>query len=415
MKKIIYFLVFLIIAGSIYYIYKTYGPQKEPNIKNEITVQNDFGTINKLYIYGNHLNIYGSLNLNDMEYKNIELVIYNNTDKPINCIFNKDEQNKNISFNISDLLNDGLYLDDIEKGTNSLLIKVEYEKDGNIITNYYPLKNETEYNNLTYYTLSKYNNKIIINSENDQNTLSLNVAENTEDIAYDIVLDPGHGGRDPGASNRDNTVEKTITLEISKILKEKLENMGLKVKMTREDDTYLEKYADNGRIDNMVSSHAKYGLSIHLNSHESKKMHGVELYTANNIDYTFARNIVDTIVNETKIDYSNNMGFKKYNGVYTRQFTKSEINNSTEKYPLKTTNSAYYFIIRETGGIITGAYVDGSIDANNYNKHYNSPIGIETYIIELGYIINDDDLNLIKNNKEKFATALADSIKKEIN
>ncbi len=296
---------------------------------------------------------------------------------------------------------------------NKFFIKVEYENEGNTITKYYSLKNETKYNNLTYYTLSKYNNEIIVNSENEDQTLSLNISNNTNNEIYDIAIDPGHGGRDGGAHN-ESTLEKTLTLQISEILKEKLENIGLKVLMTRQADIYLENYGDNGRIDNAISSGAKYLFSIHLNSHENKNKYGVEIYTPNNIDYTFARSIVDNIVNNTGIEYSNNMGFKKYNGVYTRQFKQTEINNSDQKYSLKTTNSAYYFMIRETGGIVTGAYVDGSIEKNEFNKHYNSAIGLESYIIELGYIINNNDLNLIVNSKDKFADAIANSIKNEL-
>ena len=62
-------------------------------------------------------------------------------------------------------------------------------------------------------------------------------------IGHTIFIDPGHGGRDPGAIYF-NIKEKDINLEISKILKEELEKEGAIVYMTREEDIdYSDKYA----------------------------------------------------------------------------------------------------------------------------------------------------------------------------
>jgi len=55
-----------------------------------------------------------------------------------------------------------------------------------------------------------------------------------------IVLDPGHGGIDNGATGVGGTLEKAIVLEFSRLLKEKLEESGLyNVHLTREDDTFI--------------------------------------------------------------------------------------------------------------------------------------------------------------------------------
>ena len=55
-------------------------------------------------------------------------------------------------------------------------------------------------------------------------------------------------------------------------------------------------------------------------------------------------------------------------------------------------------MLRETGGIATGAYVDGRNKAYGTNKFYNSNIGIEAYLLELGYINNSNDMeNLLEN------------------
>ena len=54
-----------------------------------------------------------------------------------------------------------------------------------------------------------------------------------------IVIDPGHGGNDPGKVGIDGSLEKNINLAISLYLKKELENNKYKVIMTREKDTGL--------------------------------------------------------------------------------------------------------------------------------------------------------------------------------
>ncbi|HAU35665.1 MAG TPA: N-acetylmuramoyl-L-alanine amidase, partial [Lysinibacillus sp.] len=52
-----------------------------------------------------------------------------------------------------------------------------------------------------------------------------------------IILDPGHGGKDPGTV-KGSVSEKSITLKVSTQVKQLLENAGAKVYMTRTGDTY---------------------------------------------------------------------------------------------------------------------------------------------------------------------------------
>jgi N-acetylmuramoyl-L-alanine amidase len=55
-----------------------------------------------------------------------------------------------------------------------------------------------------------------------------------------VVLDPGHGGIDPGTKSASGTTEKDVVLAFAKILKTKLEAGGrYEIHMTREDDTFL--------------------------------------------------------------------------------------------------------------------------------------------------------------------------------
>jgi N-acetylmuramoyl-L-alanine amidase len=91
-----------------------------------------------------------------------------------------------------------------------------------------------------------------------------------------VVLDPGHGGKDPGAIGRKGTKEKLITLQIAKKLKRIIsKRLGAHVLLTREKDTFvnLEK-----RVEFANTQKADLFISIHVNSHPKKTIKGVELY-----------------------------------------------------------------------------------------------------------------------------------------
>ncbi len=91
-----------------------------------------------------------------------------------------------------------------------------------------------------------------------------------------IVIDPGHGGKDPGATGPGGTLEKDITLAIAKLLKEKLEeSTEAEVLMTRTDDEYWS-LADRTAFANREK--ADIFISIHVNAARRKRAHGVETF-----------------------------------------------------------------------------------------------------------------------------------------
>jgi len=91
-----------------------------------------------------------------------------------------------------------------------------------------------------------------------------------------IVIDPGHGGKDPGAIGRYGTKEKDVVLAIALYLKEMLEEeLGIEVLMTREDDRFLEL---NQRTEFANRNQAKLFISIHANSNRNRKIRGVSTY-----------------------------------------------------------------------------------------------------------------------------------------
>ncbi len=91
-----------------------------------------------------------------------------------------------------------------------------------------------------------------------------------------IVIDPGHGGKDPGAKGHHGTEEKDVTLQIGLQLRDLLAKMGsTRVLMTRERDVFVE-LEDRAKFAN--SNEADLFISIHVNSHPQRSVKGLEIY-----------------------------------------------------------------------------------------------------------------------------------------
>ena len=91
-----------------------------------------------------------------------------------------------------------------------------------------------------------------------------------------IVLDPGHGGENPGTSSADGVHEKTLTLPIALELERLLlRHTDAKVTLTRREDTGLG-LRDRARVGNEAGG--DLFLSIHLNASPKPEAHGLEVY-----------------------------------------------------------------------------------------------------------------------------------------
>lgn len=91
-----------------------------------------------------------------------------------------------------------------------------------------------------------------------------------------IVIDPGHGGKDPGARGRRGSVEKEIALLAAQDLARLLEEEGsFEVMLTRDDDTFVP-LADRARLSNEFG--ADLFVSLHCNASENPREEGFEVY-----------------------------------------------------------------------------------------------------------------------------------------
>ena len=131
-----------------------------------------------------------------------------------------------------------------------------------------------------------------------------------------------------------------------------------------------------------------------------------------------AKSFADNIVNIAKTKYSPNNQFRVLDGVYIRTYTQDEVEEAIEyandvgytPYENLSTQTPYYFMIRETGGIMTRAYIDGRNKNLKDNPYSSSNISAESYLLELGFINSKDDLENLQKNKESYIEAIVKTI-----
>lgn len=240
---------------------------------------------------------------------------------------------------------------------------------------------------------SKIGDKLITFSyEND------NVKLTVEDFnyKYDILIDPGHGGSDPGAGNN-ITNEKTFNLVQSLYEKERYEEHGLKVLMLRSDESYGIVMGDSSwpAVRKKAYALGYYGVvskitySNHHNSSEDKSMSGWEIIVSANASK-------NDLVNIYKIKDNWNKSYnvlENHIRLYTRNYNTGTIftKENEEEYYF----TDYYAVIRLPYQLfnIKNVLFEGSYLSNmdDFNWYYNndswkklSEEKIKVYVESLG-------------------------------
>ena len=197
-----------------------------------------------------------------------------------------------------------------------------------------------------------------------------------------IVLDPGHGGKDPGAMAF-GLKEKDIVLDIAKRLAPVMEKeLGCEVVLTRTDDTFIT-LEERTALAN--TNGADLFISLHLNAHTSPKVRGLETYYLNlttnaeamrvaareNATSTHQmselQDILSDIMKNSKIDESSRLAQQVHNSILSR----AEKKNYAEVKNLGVKQAPFYVLI--------GAQMPA-------------------ILIELAFITNEKDVENLKNN-----------------
>ena len=183
---------------------------------------------------------------------------------------------------------------------------------------------------------------------------------NNEDRAVrKVIIDPGHGGTDSGATGN-NLLEKDYNLLISKYMYDRFKELGIPVAITRDSDTTL---SPTDRVNTILN---KFGnssdvilISNHVNSGGGE---GAEvIYALRNRD-TLAKRILENI---------------GATGQTTRKYYQRRLPSDTSK--------DYYFIHRNTGNL-------------------------EPLIVEYGFIDNTKDVEFLKENYKELAEAVISAV-----
>lgn len=174
-----------------------------------------------------------------------------------------------------------------------------------------------------------------------------------------IVIDPGHGGTDPGTSGN-GIIEKDYNLDISKYMYNRFKELNIPVTLTRNIDEYL---SPEERVSRVLNAYGNKPdvlvISNHLNAGGGD---GAEaIYALRNKD-TLSRIILEEIAKE---------------GQNIRKWYQRRLPSDTSK--------DYYFIHRNTG--VT-----------------------EPVIVEYGFVDNVNDANQIKENWQKYAEAVVRAV-----
>lgn len=148
-------------------------------------------------------------------------------------------------------------------------------------------------------------------------------AKNCEE-SYCVVIDPGHGGRDPGKVGVNDVLEKDVNLEIALLVKSELEKQGVKVLLTRETDCDLAKAGAtnmktsdmNQRIDIVNNANADCLISIHQNSYTDSSVRGAQVFYHGSSEKS--KKLAEQIQNNIKnyVDENNNRLCKEANDLF---------------------------------------------------------------------------------------------------
>ncbi|MCQ2183210.1 MAG: N-acetylmuramoyl-L-alanine amidase [Bacteroidales bacterium] len=226
-----------------------------------------------------------------------------------------------------------------------------------------------------------------------------------------VVIDPGHGGKDPGAISKDKkTYEKTLVLDVSKKLAEKIRAAypDVKVVLTREKDEFVS-LDERASIANRAD--ANLFISIHINSAASSSPNGYSLHllgqSSNKNKDLFAYNMDVCKLENSVISLEDDT--TKYEG-FDPDDPESQIFAMLMQ-------SAFLEQSLKFAQTVNSKMKDGPIQADRgvwQNPFYVLwKTSMPAVLIELGFISNSTDLAALRSsgNREEIATRLFNAFK----
>ena len=212
-----------------------------------------------------------------------------------------------------------------------------------------------------------------------------------------IIIDAGHGGKDPGAIGKSGLQEKTVNLDLALKLRDILISTGRDVLMTRETDEFL---TLEKRTEIAAASNADLFISVHANSHRSKSVHGIEIYSAKD--------------NKTEVEKEDQ--YKKNKQIF---FTNKIVPQSADDVEKILLDMLYSYKQAESRNLASFAVSNVSMDVgmkNEGSKSANFFVLRNTFIpailVEVGYLSNAGEEKLLQTSA--YRASVADAIAKTV-
>lgn len=346
------------------------------------TVVSEKGSINKNAInYNKYSNIITAMSFTNNGIKINGYVKNNNHDYTIklcstsNCLQFETKKNKNNYSSNIDLRN-------IDNGKYDVLLK--YNNDDSKVFDELSIEEKIQ--------RSKIGNKLVTIIYNKDNSISINI-ENFK-YEYDILIDVGHGGIDSGSSNS-FILEKNLNLTQSLYEKRRYEDHGLKVLITRTDDSYGLQIGDSS-----LSAIRRKSLAIGYYGVVSKIVYGNHHNSISDPNYSGYEIILTNqgTKNNYSVEYSIASEWNKiyplldnHIRIYGRNYDTDAILSKEKGQVYNIKN--YYAVQRipyELFNIYTvtyeGCYLSNRADYEWYSKNWKklSEIKIKKYVESLG-------------------------------
>jgi len=212
-----------------------------------------------------------------------------------------------------------------------------------------------------------------------------------------IIVDAGHGGKDPGAISRRGTQEKDIVLDIANRLSSALKKRGVFVVQTRDADNFL---SLDERVDVARSENADLFISVHANIANSFGVEGLETYYLGFLNWRDKKEIC-CIEKHKKM-------FRKYNMKYDNINAKKIVLDMLHTYKQQSSSDIARYLAGYTAKKIN--------TRNRGNKTANFYILKNTLIpavlVEVGFLSNKREEQKLKSSayRQKIANSLADGL-----
>ena len=236
-----------------------------------------------------------------------------------------------------------------------------------------------------------------------QKDFSIYVKTPVDNSIRRIVIDAGHGGKDPGAVGRSTgTKEKKIVLDVARKLKQNLENqLNVEVILTRDTDKFV---SLQNRTKMANDTHSDLFISLHCNASRSKKATGIEVFFLSNAKTDEAR-AVEALENSVVSKYEGGeSALKKYDDL-------SFILMDMEQTEQLRESSDLAVRLQKSLVSVSGLRDRGVKQANFYVLR---GAFMPAVLIELGFITNYKEAKLLSSAsfQDKLVNAITESIKK---